>query len=387
MTEEKMKDSMSLWDMDCIMICTIMALSLNDKEIKKICRKYNLLNNNEKFDPYFAFYTLHHAAHDKDNRAVQRLERDLNSRYSKIINEVRSWDSKIVAKNSDKYIKNFLDTTPPGGAIWALLTDSRFFIKHCGIYNIHKILLSAIRNWKKKESSDCLSCDNREEIYKKQLIEMRKEITSLKSQLAKEEKVPAETDNLKSKIYKQEEKINDLLIINNKLNRELRLINYKLSKDIECQDIQDKFQNKSKKIEGRKIIIDIDSKIEDNCSGNQCNKSILNNCPLENLKIAVIGGLDRLEGKYKKIIESMGGEFMFHKGKCNGEVIRLKNIVCRSDIVIFITSINSHNAMHIVKGTCSKNGKTFCVMRETSPNRLGKFLINNLPKKKLSLQR
>ena len=240
--------------------------------------------------------------------------------------------------------------------------------------------------WKIQRNSDSSSSCNREEKYKTQMIGMREEITSLKSQLLKEQKKQTEADKFEFKIFEQEKQINNLQAEKNKLSRELRVLKYITDKNKKFNDKQNTFQNESENVLERKIIIDIDGKETDNCSVNKCSRSNSNNCPLENLKVAVIGGLDRLEGKYKNIIESMGGEFMFHKGKCNGEVVRLKNIVCRSDIVVFITSVNSHNAMHIVKGTCNKNGKTFCVMRETSPGRLREFLINNLPRKKLCLQ-
>jgi hypothetical protein len=98
---------------------------------------------------------------------------------------------------------------------------------------------------------------------------------------------------------------------------------------------------------------------------------------LENLKVAVIGGLDRLEPKYRKAIESLGGEFMFHTGRCRN-ASALKNMVCKSDIVIFVTSINSHNAMHIVKAVCNKSGKKFCFMRGTSPHCLEDAIKNKI---------
>lgn len=98
-------------------------------------------------------------------------------------------------------------------------------------------------------------------------------------------------------------------------------------------------------------------------------------CPLNELRIAVVGGLDRLETRYRTIVEGLGGTFMFHSGSCNNGAHMLRNMVCGSDIVVFITSVNSHNAMWIVKAECKKTGKKFTVLKQTSPEALEKKLL------------
>lgn len=94
-------------------------------------------------------------------------------------------------------------------------------------------------------------------------------------------------------------------------------------------------------------------------------------CPLENLKVALIGGLDRLETRYRKAFSSLGAELYFHPGHCAGcGSNRLRSAANSADIVIFITTVNSHNALQVVKGLCKKSGKRFIVVRETGPERI-----------------
>ena len=78
------------------------------------------------------------------------------------------------------------------------------------------------------------------------------------------------------------------------------------------------------------------------------------NCALEHLKVALIGGLDRLENQYRAVFESLGTiKFYFHTGCCNGSgANRLRASAQDADIVVFITRVNSHNAMNVVKGIC-----------------------------------
>jgi len=97
-------------------------------------------------------------------------------------------------------------------------------------------------------------------------------------------------------------------------------------------------------------------------------------CPLEDLRITVIGGLDRLESRYRGVVESLGGRFSFHSGDCHAGCEVLKNAVCQSDIIVFITRVNSHSALRIVRGLCRKTGKRFTAIRETSPQALTKVL-------------
>jgi len=86
-------------------------------------------------------------------------------------------------------------------------------------------------------------------------------------------------------------------------------------------------------------------------------------CPLEGMRVAVIGGLDRLEPEYRRTIHDLGADFLFHNGDCSNGRHVLKNVVCKADIILFITSINSHGALKIVKATCKKTGKQFRVVR------------------------
>ncbi len=98
------------------------------------------------------------------------------------------------------------------------------------------------------------------------------------------------------------------------------------------------------------------------------------NCPLKDLKIALIGGLDRLENRYRSAFCELGAEAVhFHPGHCAGAGAgRLRKVADCADIVVYITSINSHNALQVVKAQCRKSGKRFIVVRQTGPSRVSR---------------
>ena len=100
-------------------------------------------------------------------------------------------------------------------------------------------------------------------------------------------------------------------------------------------------------------------------------------CALEHLRIALVGGLDRLEDKYQEAFEKSGAEFRFHSGVSGGgSAVRLKTLANWADVVVFVTRVNSHNAMNVVKGICRKSGKSFLALRETNPTLVSKLVAN-----------
>lgn len=109
-------------------------------------------------------------------------------------------------------------------------------------------------------------------------------------------------------------------------------------------------------------------------------------CTLNHLKVALIDGLDRLENQYRSVFESLGTvRFYFHTGCCNGSgANRLRASAQDADIVVFITRINSHNALSVIKGICRKSGKSFLAVRETNPELVSKIVLNQWRSRKLS---
>ena len=111
----------------------------------------------------------------------------------------------------------------------------------------------------------------------------------------------------------------------------------------------------------------------------KCRKENGGRCVLENLRIALVGGLDRLEDKYQKAFETSGAEFRFHTGVSGGvNAIRLKTLANWADVVVFVTTVNSHNALSIVKGICRKSGKRFLAMRQSGVEQVSANVAEHL---------
>lgn len=108
-----------------------------------------------------------------------------------------------------------------------------------------------------------------------------------------------------------------------------------------------------------------------NSSGKTCSdlragqSGVCEHCPLQGRKVVIIGGLDRLEPNYRETVCRLGGECVCHTGKLRSGNRRLKHTVANADLVVFITSINSHAALSAVKNECKRCSKPFCALRQT----------------------
>jgi len=98
--------------------------------------------------------------------------------------------------------------------------------------------------------------------------------------------------------------------------------------------------------------------------------------PLSGKTVAIVGGLDRLQTSYTDCVTRLGGQCMFHTGKVKGSCRRLKQMVAGADMVVFMTSINSHNALSLVKDECKRCRKQFCPLRQTGSSSLHKALTD-----------
>ena len=97
-------------------------------------------------------------------------------------------------------------------------------------------------------------------------------------------------------------------------------------------------------------------------------------CPLEGRTVALIGGLDRMEPAYRELIGRLGGECLCHTGKVRSGCRRLRQMVSKADMVVFMTTINSHAALSTVKEECKRCQKPMCALRQTGQSSLEKIL-------------
>jgi hypothetical protein len=89
------------------------------------------------------------------------------------------------------------------------------------------------------------------------------------------------------------------------------------------------------------------------------------------MRILVVGGVERTEGRLQQAAEDLGHELEFHGGHMDGRgADGLRAAVDRADFVIVVTEVNSHGAVQVARQEARRSGRTAVVVRRCSPARL-----------------
>ena len=92
------------------------------------------------------------------------------------------------------------------------------------------------------------------------------------------------------------------------------------------------------------------------------------------MRIAIIGGVERIETRLRSLAAAAGHQLDFHPGHMSGPSSeRLKTLVDRSDLVVIITEINSHAAVLHARALARRSGRTVRLVR-----RLGTAMLRGL---------
>jgi hypothetical protein len=386
-----MKDH--IWSLDCIAICAVLGFTMDDKQITKLCRKHGLHKGEGPLDKFYGFYLLHRSCHDKGGALAKQLTKTLDERFAGIIRtvrrtkcgpEVQMGNDEEIAKKLDKWIRQC-----PAGVMWALLTDTRDRFHQYGVYLVHRIAYTAFRDAHRKstgtdkQANALAAVQSDLQSSRKRLTQQTKEMEGLREQLAAaEEKATA----LQATCRQQQQRITrlkDMPSREAKLRRQIRMLEHELEDlreqdrcaasgvvDVPAEGIQAVEPTSPASATDPAGICAESEQARTTEAASPCCRS----CPLESLRVAVVGGLDRLEAHYRQVVEDLGARFYFHNGDCHGTCDVLQNVICQSDIIVFLTRVNSHAALQVVRGLCRKRGKQFTAIRETSPHALARYL-------------
>lgn len=97
------------------------------------------------------------------------------------------------------------------------------------------------------------------------------------------------------------------------------------------------------------------------------------------MRIGVVGGVERLEARLTEVGRRVGHTLEFHDGHMSSTASgRLAALVERSDLVVIITSVNSHNAVIQARNLARERGRPICLVRRLGPSQL-RALAGALP--------
>lgn len=97
------------------------------------------------------------------------------------------------------------------------------------------------------------------------------------------------------------------------------------------------------------------------CDTAHCNEQ----CPSFDLcrkRVLIVGGIERMETLYRKLVEERGGVLEYHAGHMRGGARQLEKSLQRADVVLCPVNCNSHGACVLVKNLAKKYRKPVHMM-------------------------
>ena len=93
------------------------------------------------------------------------------------------------------------------------------------------------------------------------------------------------------------------------------------------------------------------------------------------MHIALVGGLDRSEAQYRQLAERAGHSIEWHTGDLAGRGAgTLESMIERSDIVIVVTSVNSHGAVWRARKVAKLRSKRLLLLARCGVSKFGSLL-------------
>ncbi len=101
---------------------------------------------------------------------------------------------------------------------------------------------------------------------------------------------------------------------------------------------------------------------------------------LNGMRVAYVGGVESLTPHYKEVIESFGGTFCYHCGRCIQGKKEIENLVDRTDIIFCPVDINNRAVYRYVKKACKTRNKPCHFLRSSGLSMLIRELENHAEK-------
>ena len=122
-----------------------------------------------------------------------------------------------------------------------------------------------------------------------------------------------------------------------------------------------------KRAEKVRTILEVCSASGGTCSG--CGRSCAA-CDLCQKRVLMVGGITKMENRYREVIETRGGVFEYHDGYMRNGSRELEGVIRRADMVLCPVNCNSHTACGVVKNLGKKYGKPVFMLAGSSVSAL-----------------
>lgn len=326
-----------IWDLREYTVCRIIGLSLGEKELRDLVKKLKV-----KCEDPMELHRLIVSTCKYENPISKLVERRIMQKYGNYL--------YLSPRKAFEYLKDDRSDIPIGALIWIASQDES--LEPLVFRVVHMKELKALRQ--ENDKSDELNCLRRE------VEELRKKITKLE---VKKNNLLTERDELKKRV-------SELLKEIEKLKTENAILAFKFER-VGGEKTFERMKKLEEELERLRSELKMLKKVRNDENKPNVIRSDVKKRS-KRLKIAFIGGLDRLEDHYKKVAESFGCELHYHNGR--GRVDNLESLVRRCDVIFCPVDINSRNVCRYIKELCKILGKKCIFLKRSSISRFRRTL-------------
>lgn len=392
--QTQFKSRRCIWEVDNTLHCSVCGTCLDIKDQRDILKKLKIDQKN------LTDYEIHGIVVQScfsKNKLSLRLDKFLNQKYHYELAHFAEYEERDFVKVWQEHLKSGNIC----GLYWVAVThrgisSDTLYTMFCEVHMLSHLNGGNIR---KERAAYKRSTDFSSELSAKLKAE-KKNSRSLSLQLkAAQEKC----SQLEIKLFAHQTKLEKLIEIENSQeqigelesrNQELERQNQELQQklDLSCNESQDYLnlveglrQEKDLLLEqlsaqeeiNRQLYLETDEILgQFNCDIAPCGKTAEEQ-KLCAKRVLVIGGLIKLKGYYKDMVEKQGGTFDYHDGYLHAGEKGLEERIKRSDIILCPSDFNSHGACYSVKKICKKLNKPYQILPSSSLNCISQALIES----------
>ena len=383
-----------LWEFNGPLICRILGLAFDEREMGKIIKKFGL-EQGQRFSAASEMHgALIHACASR-NRASKYVDKILEERFELYSRKMEGLDQKDVGRLIEE--KDGFRDVPLVALIWFAVRYQHEKIDEIEARVFSEVHVKEHRALRLYDTLSRMPPDGSAENVVEELKHTLKSNGELQRKYKRAEQ---KREQLKAEIRAIEEDRASLALA----LAEQRQVNEKLSKDLErLGDKSALAQIESLKKEIELLAGEIEALNEELLQAKQLYKvankpsphsktdiedepiaiahtegkqDIAQSPALNGKRVAFVGGLKTLVPHYRQTVEHLGGIFLAHSGKYTQGKQEIENLVDKADVVFCPVDMNSHHACRHCKKICKLTGKPCCFLRSSSLSMFRKELVN-----------
>ena len=372
-----------IWEFRNQTVCTILGLTFNEKELHKLSKKLKL--DHDSITAHEMHASLVQACATQ-NRTSKQLDKILTDRFEEYREDIK----RIPQKEIYRYIEDGNGTDIPLPAlVWFAVRNQHEDINRieAGVYAVthmyghralrfHAALRRALPDsrpeYVMKELNDAMGSNEKLQTKCKRLEwkreQLKSEIESIKENRSRINTVMEEQKQLNRRLASDLERlggenalgqIEDMKKEIDLLTEEVKTLTSELlERDRRCDVTSSEL-----------VQIDPVSELGTEDRGMSID--------LNGMRVAYVGGVESLTPHYREVIESFGGTFCYHCGRCIQGRKEIENLVDRTDLIFCPVDINSHDACRYVKKACKTRNKPCHFLRSSGLSMLIRELVSS----------